>query len=209
METFDIPIVLLLSKNQEAAQTLRCIRQVRPRKLYILSSAGEGELPLADDCIDWECQVIQKDTPDPVGPWGSTALGIHWVFTQEEKAVFLEAGGLPESSFFYFCKEMLEKHENNHHVLWVRGENDPAHANGVSNASPCGWASWSKKFLRYYPCDMDKLKKRVHDMETYWWGRRVKYALLRRVRRVLRIPQDVTTKQFLRHLLHKGGEKHG
>ena len=203
MEHFDIPIVLLLSKDTEAAQTLRCIRQVRPRKLYILSAAGEGELSLADDCIDWECQVIQKEMPISAAPWGSVALAIHWVFTQEEKAIFLEAGGLPESSFFYFCKEMLEEHENDHRVLWVLGENDPAKPNGM------GWASWSNKFLRYYPCDVDELKKRIHQMETYWWGRRVKRALLRRVRRILRIPQDVTTKEFLKHLLHKGGEQHG
>ena len=60
---------------------------------------------------------------------------------------------------------MLERYENNENVLWVCGTNylgSYAPQSGDSyvfthHMLPCGWASWSNKFLKYYDGELSLL----------------------------------------------------
>ena len=80
------------------------------------------------------------------------------VFQHEETAIFLEDDNLPEVTFFPYCKEMLERYKENDRIVWVCGTNYLADYSNDTNDSymftqhllPCGWASWKKKFEKYY-----------------------------------------------------------
>ena len=174
MYNFDIPVVLFIFKRTKAVEVLKRIREVRPKKLYLLADAGRNEEEAAlvaecrkqvEACIDWECELIKKYAEENRGVWGNIALGAEWVFQREEKAIFLEDDNLPEVSFFRYCEEMLEKYEDDTRVLWVCGTNYLGEYTPEDGSSyvftrhmlPCGWASWSKKFLKYYDKEMKLL----------------------------------------------------
>ena len=74
-------------------------------------------------------------------------------------------------TFFEYCKELLDKYEDAPKVLWICGTNylSEYKTNNsymfTQHLLPCGWASWSNKFLRYYDGEMvtfeDEKKRRV------------------------------------------------
>ena len=87
------------------------------------------------------------------------------MFQHEDKAIFLEDDNLPEISFFKYCEEMLSLYENDNRVLWICGTNylesyqpkDGSSYMFTKHLLPCGWASWSDKFLKYYDGELSGL----------------------------------------------------
>lgn len=167
MAGFDIPVALIIFKRDKAVDIIKRIAEVKPQKLYLLADHGRNdeERALAEECrrsveaaIDWECEVIKNYAEENRGVYANIAEGAMWVLRRERWAIFLEDDNLPEVSFFPFCKEMLEKYENDERILWICGTNylgkyEPS--NGKSyvftrHMLPCGWASWSHKFEKYY-----------------------------------------------------------
>lgn len=169
---FDIPIVLLMFKRDKITQIIDRIREVKPQKIYLVCDGGRNEeewelvrkcRELAEKSIDWECQVIKNYADANRGVYGNIGEGAKWVFSQERWAIFLEDDNLPEVTFFRFCKEMLEKYEKDWRILWICGTNylgKYTPFDGVSycftkHLLPCGWASWSEKFLQMYDGNLD------------------------------------------------------
>lgn len=164
----EIPVVLLLFKRKDT--TLRIIQRLKEAKiskLYIIADAGRNPKEnekvsearkAVENAIDWECEVIKNYAETNRGVYGNIALGAKWVFEREKWAIFLEDDNLPELTFFPFCREMLQRYEKDTRVLWVCGTNYLGRYISESGASymftkhmlPCGWASWSDKFLTYY-----------------------------------------------------------
>lgn len=166
--SFDIPVVLLLFKRGDAAiQIISRLKEAGVSKLYLMADQGRNEeeikqvsqaRKMVESAIDWDCEVVKNYAETNRGVYGNIAMGAKWVFEREECAIFLEDDNLPETSFFPFCKEMLERYKDDNRVLWICGTNYLGKYTPENNASymftkhmlPCGWASWSNKFLRYY-----------------------------------------------------------
>ncbi|MEG0720826.1 MAG: glycosyltransferase family 2 protein, partial [Lachnospiraceae bacterium] len=108
--------------------------------------------------ITWNCQIVKNYADKNRGIYDRIGQGAKWVFTMEEKAIFLEDDNLPEITFFEYCKELLVKYENDERIMWVNGTNYLTEFIPEDNSSymftkhllPCGWASWSEKFSKYY-----------------------------------------------------------
>ena len=174
-QRFDIPIVLILFRRIDTLDSIIArLRQVSPQKVYLLSDQGRNEEEIEQvkkvreyvlKLINWDCEVVKNFAEKNRGVYKNIALGAKWVFEREDSAIFLEDDNLPEVTFFDFCKEMLEKYKNDNKVLWVCGTNYLGKYIPEDNASyvftrqllPCGWASWSKKFLKYYDFNLDTL----------------------------------------------------
>ena len=171
MERFDIPVVLFIFKRDKAVEIMKRIGEVKPSKVYIMADQGrnEEEKKLAAKCreqveaaITWDCEVIKDYAEENRGVYHNIGQGAIRVLRREKWAIFLEDDNLPELSFFPFCKEMLERYENDSRVLWVCGTNylgDYTPKNGDSyvftrHMLPCGWASWSNKFEKFYDGDL-------------------------------------------------------
>lgn len=173
--SFDIPVVLLLFKRKEAAlKIIERLKRVEVSKLYIIADQGRTkeekkqvkEARMAvESAIDWNCEVIKNYAEANRGVYGNIALGAKWVFSLEEWAIFLEDDNLPEETFFPYCEEMLKCYRDDNRILWICGTNYLGKykpENGVSymftrHMLPCGWASWSDKFLKYYDGEMKVL----------------------------------------------------
>lgn len=172
-QRFDIPVVLLLFKRKEGAvRIIERIKEVRPLRIYLLSDAGRDQEEMAlveecrqavESCIDWDCEIVKRYSSTNIGVYENIGLGAKWVFEREDRAIFLEDDNLPEVSFFEYCKEMLERYEDDERILWVCGTNYLGDGSFVGDTSyfftrsllPCGWASWSHKFLSKYDFDFD------------------------------------------------------
>lgn len=167
MVQFDIPIVLFMFKRDKAVEIIRKIAKVQPSKLYLLADYGrnDAEKAQADECrrmvedaITWDCEVVKNYAAENRGVYANIGEGAMWVLGREKWAIFLEDDNLPELSFFPFCKEMLERYEDDNRILWVCGTNylgDYRPRSGDSyvftrHMLPCGWASWGSKFGKYY-----------------------------------------------------------
>lgn len=172
MEQFGIPIVLIFFKRKD--KTVRIIEQIAkisPSKLYLISDGPRNEQEANDviDCrqkveeaITWPCKVIRNYADSNEGVYNRIGLGAKWVFSHEPCAIFLEDDNLPNSSFFYFCAELLDKYKNDTRILWICGTNYLGKYTPLDGTSymftkhmlPCGWASWSEKFVRFYDGDV-------------------------------------------------------
>ncbi|WP_374244438.1 hypothetical protein [Zoogloea sp.] len=173
MSRFDIPVVVFFFKRVEKTQAvIRRIAEIRPSKLYLICDGGRtpDEDLLVRKCregveaqIDWPCEVVRNYAESNRGVYDRIGLGAKWVLSQEKSAIFLEDDNLPEVTFFRFCEEMLERYADESRVLWVCGTNylqeyQPSDGSSYvfsQHMLPCGWASWSHKFARYYDGDLE------------------------------------------------------
>lgn len=172
MKQFDIPVVLFFFKRTDKTLlVLERIAQMRPKKLYLISDGPRNEAEKTDveECrrrleaiIDWPCDVVKNYAEVNKGVFDRIGLGAQWVLRQEASAIFLEDDNLPELSFFPFCKEMLERYREDTRVLWICGTNylkkyEPTDGSSyvfTRHMLPCGWASWSHKFEKFYEGDL-------------------------------------------------------
>lgn len=180
---FDIPVVLIIFRRCDTMpRIIQRLAKVKPRKVYILADEGrnEKEIEQAHECrktveslINWDCEVVKNYAEENRGVYRNIGEGAKWVFEREEKAIFLEDDNLPETSFFRYADEMLEKYETAPEVLWICGTNYVTDMNGKESYAftqhllPCGWASWSIKFLKYYDGELSTFRDEAHKRKFY------------------------------------------
>lgn len=180
---FDIPVVLIIFRRCDTMpRIIQRLAKVKPRKVYILADEGrnEKEIEQAHECrktveslINWDCKVVKNYAEENRGVYRNIGEGAKWVFEREEKAIFLEDDNLPETSFFRYADEMLEKYETAPEVLWICGTNYVTDMNGKESYAftqhllPCGWASWSTKFLKYYDGELSTFRDEAHKRKFY------------------------------------------
>lgn len=171
---FNIPIVLFIFKRDTGLEKIiERIKYVCPQKIYIVADGPRNDnerlqcikcRELVESLIDWKCEIIKDYADVNRGVLNNIGFGARRIFEKEEYAIFLEDDNLPEISFFYFCKELLYRYRNNDKVLWICGtnylENFECEYSYVftQHLLPCGWASWSKKYLRYYDGYLNGIK---------------------------------------------------
>jgi len=166
---FNIPIVLLTYRRYDKImKILDVIETLDPIRVYIVSDHGATE-EAREDVVklrknvekrlsEMNCEVLKNYADTNRGVYANIALGAKWVFAREKRAIFLEDDNLPDATFFPYCKEMLERYEKNDKVLAVCGTNyfeqtSPSDGSDYYFSArflPCGWASWSNKFLKHY-----------------------------------------------------------
>lgn len=162
----DIPVVLIIFRRSDTmAKIINRLSEVKPRKLYILADEGRNQAEIeqvhhcrevVESLITWDCDVIKHYASANRGVYNNIGEGAKWVFGKEEKAIFLEDDNLPEVSFFEYAREMLDRYKDTPEVLWVCGTNYVSDMGQKESYAftqhllPCGWASWSSKFLKYY-----------------------------------------------------------
>lgn len=104
----------------------------------------------SDENIDWECEVHRLYQEKNYGCDPSEYLSQKWAFSMTDKCIVLEDDDVPSQSFFPFCKELLDKYENDDRVWMIAGFNSeetlpltPSYF-FTSVFSIWGWASWRR-----------------------------------------------------------------
>lgn len=159
---FSTPVLFIIFNRPETTQIVfDAIRNIKPSRLYV---AADGPRPTVGtdvtrcaqarkiiEQVDWNCavktQFRDKNLNCGVGP--STAMT--WFFENEEEGIILEDDCLPSESFFWFCRELLEKYRNDSRVMHIGGNN---FLDGLTNDSDSyyfsrsghiwGWATWRR-----------------------------------------------------------------
>ncbi len=177
--SFPIPVCLFMFQRKDTVlRIIERISEVEPEKMYLISDNGRNDeekqrvaecRAAAEAAINWPCEVIKDYAEENRGVFHNIGMGAMRVFEKEETAIFLEDDNLPETTFFSYCQEMLERYKDNDRVLWVCGTNYLAKYDNPSGESymftqqllPCGWASWRDKYVKYYDKFFEKYNETV------------------------------------------------
>ena len=161
------PVVFFIFNRPDSCQTVfEQIRNARPPKLYVVCDGPRPDRP--DDRIklqesqailqkvDWDCQVSTNFAEQNLGCGKRISSGIDWVFSLEERAIFLEDDCVPDPSFFPYCEELLERYQDHPAIGMITGFNRHfglKFGKASYFFSRCfsvwGWASWRRAWQGY------------------------------------------------------------
>lgn len=137
------------------------VREARPRRLLLWQDGPrEGrpdDVTNIEKCrkiaesIDWDCEVYTNYHDKNIGCDPSTHYAHKWAFTIVDKCIILEDDIVPSQSFYPFCKELLDKYENDLRVDRICGmnilstyDNDGADYFFGQYGNSWGWATWKR-----------------------------------------------------------------
>lgn len=190
-------LFIIFNKISETQQVFETIRRQQPNQLFIaadgprIEKKGEAEKCAAIrkwvlDNIDWDCEVKTLFRDENIGCGRGPSEAITWFFENVDEGIILEDDCLPNTSFFRFCKENLEKYQNNNRISIISGNNfQPVQPLNIIEdyyfsifPSTHGWASWKRswegydfKIKQWKTIDQNKFLKFLFKEKKYqaWW----------------------------------------
>ena len=158
----DIAVLcIFFARPEQFAKSFEQVRKARPRVLLLWQDGPREGRPddienimkcreIADN-IDWECEVHRNYHEKNMGCDPSTFYSHKWAFSIVDKCIILEDDIVPSESFFPFCKELLDKYENDTRVDRICGQTlyggipDKRYSYFFGRSgSSWGWASWRR-----------------------------------------------------------------
>lgn len=158
----DIAVLMLFfNRADHFEKVFEQVRLARPSRLFLYQDGprGEHDMPgieacrkiVADENIDWECDVHRHYCEQNQGCDPSEYLSQKWAFSMTDKCMVLEDDDVPSQSFFPFCKEMLDRYEHDNRITMISGFNTDEVTPDckdsyffTSTFSIWGWASWKR-----------------------------------------------------------------
>ena len=154
-------LMLFFTRSDTFRQVFDEVRRARPSRLFLFQDGPRGERDLAgieacrqivaDDQIDWECEVHRNYQERNLGCMVAGYTSHQWAFSLADKCMVLEDDVVPSQSFFPFCKEMLDRYADDERITMVSGFNVdevtqdmPYDYFFTSAFSIWGWASWRR-----------------------------------------------------------------
>ena len=153
-------LFLFFSRPEQTEKVFAAIKEARPSKLFLYQDGpreGRNDMEGILKCrkivedIDWECEVHKQFLEKNQGCDPSEFLSQKWMFSIVDKGIVLEDDDVPSQSFFPFCKELLDRYENDQRINMICGMNNlGTYDCGGSDyfftqtGSIWGWASWKR-----------------------------------------------------------------
>ena len=120
--------IKIWTRSQSQKEQFDIIKKVKPSILFIESDGGRNERErsvilssrnMILEGIDWNCDAYLLFFDSNIGMYalGEVSKSVVWKHTN--KCIFLEDDYIPTESMFYFCKEMLDKYENDLRVQGI------------------------------------------------------------------------------------------
>lgn len=130
----DVAVLLLFfTRPEQTKKVFESIREARPSKLFLYQDGpreGKNDMEGIMACrkivenIDWECEVHKKYLEKNEGCDPSGFRARKWMFNFVEKGIVLEDDCVPSQSFYPYCKELLDRYENDPRVEMICGMNN-------------------------------------------------------------------------------------
>lgn len=157
----DVSVLLLFhARADHFGQVWQEVKRARPARLFLYQDGSRGEKDeagiaacralVADDQIDWECEVHRLYQEKNYGCDPSEYISQRWAFSLTDKCIVLEDDDVPSQTFFTFCKEMLDRYADDSRVTMIAGfntdEESPVETDYFFTQafSIWGWASWAR-----------------------------------------------------------------
>ncbi len=154
-------LCIFFARPNQFKQCFEQVKKARPRQLLLWQDgprAGrEDDLKNIELCrqiaedIDWDCEVYRNYHTENMGCDPSTFNSHQWAFSIVDKCIILEDDLVPSQSFFRFCKELLDKYENDDRIDRICGtnmldiyEDTPYDYLFSKTGHSWGWASWRR-----------------------------------------------------------------
>ena len=156
-------LILFFNRADHLSKVFAEVKKARPARLFLYQDGprvGRNDMEgiqacrelVKDENIDWECEVHRLYQEKNYGCDPSEFISQRWAFSQTDKCIVLEDYDVPSQSFFPFCKEMLDRYENDSRITLISGFNteaDEMKSNEDSYFftrvfSIWGWASWAR-----------------------------------------------------------------
>ena len=159
-------LILFFNRPDHLGKVFAEVRKARPSKLFLYQDGPRGERDMAgiEACrravenIDWECDVQRLYQERNYGCDPSEYISQKWAFSFVDKCIVLEDDDVPSQSFFTFCKEMLDRYENDERIWMIAGFNPEEQLKDypydylfTSVFSIWGWASWRRVIDKWEP----------------------------------------------------------
>ena len=148
------------------------IARARPPKLLVVGDGARAnrsdeaeKVAAAREIVgrvNWECEVLTNFSDVNLGCNKRVSSGIDWIFDHVEEAIILEDDCMPDSSFFRFCQEMLERYRDDQRISMIGGTNfQGGRRRGEASyyfskySIIWGWASWRNRWSESYDVRMN------------------------------------------------------
>jgi hypothetical protein len=159
-------LFLVFNRPDTTRRVFEAIRAARPPKLYIAADGPRpgrpGEAELCNEvrsvagAVDWPCELHTLFRERNLGCKAGVSGGLEWFFSQEEEGIIVEDDVLPESTFFDFCDEMLDRYRHDERVAMIAGSNLVSKEHVARNSyfftyycNIWGWATWRRVWRHY------------------------------------------------------------
>ena len=163
MKAWKTDVAVLLTffvRDDTFEKVFESVRKARPRVLLLWQDGPRENRPddiegiekcrkIAEN-IDWECEVHKNYHEKNMGCDPSTFLSQKWAFSIVDKCIIMEDDRIPCDSFYDYCKELLDKYENDTRINHICGTNllgDNVSCDSDYFFAPFGsttWASWRR-----------------------------------------------------------------
>ncbi len=154
-------LFIFFARPEQTAKVFEQIRIARPSKLFLYQDGAregrEDDVAGVEACrkivedIDWECEVHRWYQDHNEGCDPSEYLSQKWMFEHVDKGIILEDDDVPSQSFFPFCKELLDRYENDNRIAMISGMNHMDKVDIDADYFFCrkhgpiwGWATWRR-----------------------------------------------------------------
>lgn len=157
----DVPILIIFfCRPSTLEKVFKSVREARPSTLLLWQDGPRNNCP--DDIeniqkcreivlnIDWECIVYTKFNTENMGCDPSTFRAQKWAFSIVDKCIILEDDMIPSQSYYFYCKELLDRYENDERIGMICGVNHLGESKNFpadysfSYYGSGAWASWKR-----------------------------------------------------------------
>jgi len=166
-QEFTTPVLLLIFNRPETTrEVFEKIKELKPKYLFISADGPRGEIKNDfETCretreivssVDWKCEIKTRFNDNNLGCKIGVSSGITWFFEHVNEGIILEDDCVPDISFFYFCKELLERYRNDNRIMHISGTN---FQDGIIRGDGSyyfsryvyvwGWATWKRAWELY------------------------------------------------------------
>jgi hypothetical protein len=157
---------LVFNRPNVTKRVFESIRQARPQRLFVAAdgprrnSVDDGSLiaqarSIATN-VDWPCELMTLFRDENLGCRLAVSGAISWFFEHVEEGIILEDDCLPDTSFFPYCEELLERYRNDTRIMCITGDNSLSpqpdlHESYSFATFPMiwGWATWRRAWQHY------------------------------------------------------------
>lgn len=160
----DVPVAInFFARPDTFKLAFNEIKKARPRQLFLIADGPRPERKddeincqkcreIAEN-VDWDCEVYRFYNEKNKGLFHTYFDSMTEVFKIVDRCIFLEDDLVVSQSFFRFCKELLDKYENDLRIHFITGmnvmgtyENPDGDYFFSGEGSIWGYALWKRTF---------------------------------------------------------------
>jgi len=186
MNQCETPVLLIVfNRPNETRIVIDAIRAISPKYLFIAQdgprknnkydqNAVIAVRKVIDEQVNWPCVIKTLYQEENLGCGYGPAKAITWFFSNVDQGIILEDDCVPDTSFFRFCEELLEKYKNCNKVMHISGNN---YQNGIKRGAYSyyvskythnwGWATWARSW-KYFDHELVSSSERSHVWDAAW-----------------------------------------